>query len=325
MVLSDKFSRNFHYVRLSVTDRCNFKCQYCLPNGFKNKCNEEDLSINEIENLVTALVELGIWKIRLTGGEPTLRKDLTEIIKTIRKFPQIRELSLTTNGYKLHRCLDEYIAAGLTGLNISIDSLDQEQFAKVTGVDRLSVIRPVIDQALESTLKSVKINTVLLKASYKKELERFSEFLKDKAITVRFIELMETGDNREYFNNNYVSANIVSEFLKNNGWKQIVKSEGSGPAIEFRHNEFTGKFGIIAPYSKDFCNGCNRLRFTARGELRLCLFGDGNYSLRHLLQNKNSKTQLQEEIIRVLTEKPKAHQLKESRTGNIINLSQIGG
>ena len=325
MILSDKFSRKFHYVRLSITDRCNFKCQYCLPNGFQSTGKQQDLTIIEIENLVAALVEMGIWKIRLTGGEPTVRNDLTAIIAAIRKFPQITELSLTTNAYRLYRQLDEYLAAGLTGINISIDSLDQQQFARITGVDRLDKILPVIDCALASSLKSVKINTVLLKDSYLDELKHFSQLLKTKALTVRFIELMETGDNKEYFTRNYISAHEVIKYLEGNQWAQIPRSLASGPAQEFKHDQFVGKFGVIAPYSKDFCDGCNRLRFTARGELRLCLFGEGNYSIRHLLQNKADKTELQQQILSVLTTKPAAHRLNESLTGNVINFSKIGG
>lgn len=325
MILSDNFSRNFHYVRLSITDRCNFKCQYCLLNGYQGTGQQQDLTIVEIENLVAALVEMGIWKIRLTGGEPTVRNDLTAIIATIRKFPQITELSLTTNAYRLYRQLDEYLAAGLTGINISVDSLDRQQFTKITGVDRLDKILPVIDRALASSLKSVKINAVLLKDSYLNELERFSQLLITKTLTVRFIELMETGDNKEYFKQNYISANEVANYLESNKWMKVPRSIAAGPAQEFKHDQFSGKFGVIAPYSKDFCDGCNRLRFTARGELRLCLFGEGNYSIRHLLQNKADKTLLQQQILSALTTKPAAHQLNESLTGNVINFSKIGG
>lgn len=325
MTLSDKFSRTFHYVRLSITDRCNFKCQYCLPNGYQSTCKQEDLTILEIENLIAALVEMGIWKIRLTGGEPTLRNDLAAIIKTIRQFSQITELSLTTNAYRLHRQLDEYITAGLTGINISIDSLDQQQFAQITGVNRLNTILPIIDHALAIPLKTVKINTVLLKESYLDELKRFSQLLSSKPLTVRFIELMETGDNKEYFKKNYISAAEVVKYLETNKWVKISQLLGSGPAQEFKHDQFAGRFGVIAPYSKDFCNGCNRLRFTARGELRLCLFGEGNHSIRHLLQNKADKTQLQQQIISLLSTKPLAHRLNESETGSVINFSKIGG
>jgi cyclic pyranopterin phosphate synthase len=324
--LQDNFARQFHYVRLSLTERCNFKCQYCLPNGYQGSgCIGNELQVHEINNLVAALVEMGVWKIRLTGGEPTLRRDLREILQTIRAYPQIRELALTSNAYKLKSNLDDYIASGLTNLNISLDSLEREQFKNITGVDRFSEVQQSIEQALQSGLKKIKINAVLLRESALEKLDQFLDYVKTRDLSVRFIELMQTSDNGEYFQRNYVAATELKARLLTGGWQELSREDGAGPAVEFTHPDYVGKIGLIAPYSKDFCTNCNRLRFTHNGELRLCLFGDENYPLRHLLQSAAQKAQLQHEILNMLNSKPATHQLINFKTGNINNLSNVGG
>ena len=325
MILEDKFSRQFQYVRLSLTERCNFKCQYCLPNGYQGSCAENPLSITEINNLVAALVELGVWKIRLTGGEPTLRRDLTEIIQTIKSYPQIREIALTTNAYKLNDHIQEYHAAGLTNLNISLDSLNREQFQMITGVDKLAYVKQSIHTATELGIDKIKINAVLLKANYLNELELFLEFIQHSPYTVRFIELMRTTDNGEYFNENYLAASVLQQWLVEHGWSEQTRISGAGPAVEYQHSDYMGKIGVIAPYSQNFCANCNRLRITHTGDLRLCLFGGENYSLRDLLQTSEDKDKLKQAILSALTTKPKAHKLVELKTGNINNLSNVGG
>lgn len=323
-MLQDSFLRKFQYVRLSVTEQCNFKCEYCLPNGYIKTCDDKSLSISEIDNLIAALVELGIWKIRLTGGEPTLRGDLPEIIKTIRKYPEIKEVALTTNGYKLERCIEEYYNSGLTNLNVSIDSMLKDQFRHITKVDKLDYIINSIQKAKDLGIKKIKINAVLLPHTMG-ELELFLNYIKNQNFSVRFIELMQTSDNGEYFRSNYIKSDTMKSELLNQGWKEIPREEGAGPAIEFKHPDYLGKIGLIAPYSKDFCTSCNRLRFTHLGALRLCLFGDGNYPLRELLKSKNQKHDLQQAILSALSNKPKAHKLHIFKTGNIQNLSNVGG
>lgn len=323
-MLQDNFARKFHYVRLSLTERCNFKCQYCLPHGYiKNSCNEP-LTLDELRNLMAGLVDLGIWKVRLTGGEPTLRRDLTEIMTMIRSFPQIQQLALTTNGYKLRTKLDEYLAHGLTHLNISVDSLKREQFQEITGVDRLPQILDAVDYAMKLPLMRVKLNAVLLQST-PKELDFFLEYVSTRKLDIRFIELMETGDNHAYFRQNYLPAQELITKLQSRGWTTTPAPIGSGPAKMFSHLDYKGQVGVIAPYSKDFCTGCNRLRFSQNGALRLCLFGEGSYALRHLLQSPKQKPELIATILQALTTKPKQHLLHAGNSGNLINLSQIGG
>lgn len=323
-MLQDSFSRQFQYIRLSVTERCNFKCQYCLPNGYQKTCADSSLSIKEIDNLVNALVEMGVWKIRLTGGEPTLRRDLVEIMQVIKQYPQIKELALTTNGYSLMRYIDEYYAAGLTNLNVSIDSLNRERFKFITQVDKLDYIKQSLELALQIGINKIKINTVLLPDTLS-ELDQFLNYIKLRKISVRFIELMQTTDNGVYFKANYVKASILHEELLVRGFYELPRELGAGPAAMFSHPDYMGTVGIIAPYSKDFCTSCNRLRFTHIGALRLCLFGEGNYPLRNLLQQRQQNFELQQAILNALVMKPKTHQLIQFKTGNILNLSNVGG
>lgn len=323
-LLQDVYQRKFKYIRLSVTDKCNFRCEYCLPNGYQQTNCNSSLNLTEIRNLVAALVELGVSKIRLTGGEPTLRRDLVEIISLVREFPEVETIALTTNAYKLKSHLNDYVSAGLTHLNISIDSLNTENFQNITGVDKLDYILSAVDYALESSLQSVKINTVLLKSNFT-ELDDFLTLVRDKNIDVRFIELMETNENRQYFADNYVPAVQLIDKLIQQDWSNIPRLSNAGPAKMFIHNDYLGKIGVIAPYSKDFCTDCNRLRFTHLGALRLCLFGDGSYNLRHFMQNTTQKEQLKQTIIQVLGEKPKEHLLKQQNSGDVINFSKIGG
>lgn len=323
-MLQDSFARKFSYVRLSLTERCNFKCQYCLPDGYKSCAVENPLNVDELRNLVTALVGLGIWKIRLTGGEPTLRRDLNDVLNMITQFSAIKTLAITTNAYHLSPNLASYIANGLTNLNVSMDSLNPQRFYEITKVNKLVEIKHSIDLALQSNLKSVKINSVLTVNSLV-ELDDFLAYIANKKVSLRFIELMQTGDNHQYFNNNYLSAKVLENELLQRGWSILEREDGAGPAYEYFHPNSLGKVGIIAPYSKDFCANCNRLRFTHDGALRLCLFGEQNYPLRHLMQSAEQCDELKKTIVSLVTQKPVAHKLAEFKTGNILNLSNVGG
>ncbi|HRW29715.1 MAG TPA: radical SAM protein, partial [Emcibacteraceae bacterium] len=194
-MLVDKFDRTFPYLRLSITEICNFSCQYCLPDGYKKTGNENFLRLDEIDRLVDAFIELGVWKIRLTGGEPTIRQDFTKIARMISKRPEIKTLAFTTNGYKLKEHAQEWHDAGLNAVNISIDSLNAKRFHDITGHNRMNEVRAGIDKALEVGFEKVKINVVLLKGVNDDELDLYLDYIKDTRISVRYIELMQTGDN----------------------------------------------------------------------------------------------------------------------------------
>ena len=329
MELQDTFGRKFPYIRLSITDVCNFKCTYCLPEGYKKTPGDTRnfMSAQEISRLTKALSELSVCKIRLTGGEPTVRKDFFDILNDMKNNSKIEKITMTTNGYQLDKIAKQLHQSGLDGINISIDSLDRETFKNLTGHDRLPEILNGIKILQDLNLKNIKVNAVLLKGinDTEKDFEIFSDFIKNNKIDFRFIELMETGDNREFFKKNHVPANTFKDYLEKNNWIYQTFGKDAGPALNYIHPDFKGKFGLIAPYSKDFCKSCNRLRITARGDLRLCLFGNTGTSIRHLLQKDTQKDELVDLIISQLHLKKASHHLELGDTGTTSNLSTTGG
>ncbi|HCR86277.1 MAG TPA: GTP 3',8-cyclase MoaA [Alphaproteobacteria bacterium] len=323
-LFEDKFGRKFPYLRLSVTDVCNFRCEYCLPNGYQ-KSSSCFLSTSEIINLLNAFSELGTEKVRLTGGEPTVRKDLTIISKAISTNTNIKTIALTSNGYNLYQKAEEFFDSGINALNVSVDSLNPEKFKKITGQDKLEHILKGIEQARKAGFKKVKINTVLLKDINDNELPEILNWIKNEDLSIRFIELMRTGDNVEYFKKHHLSSEIIKSELESLGFIPSLRKQDAGPAQEFEHAEYKGKIGIIAPYSKDFCKTCNRLRVTSKGDLRLCLFGGEGYSLRPLLQNENQIEELKNKILELLHFKHETHYLQQGYTGLTQNLASLGG
>ncbi len=327
LVLQDGYDRQFSYLRLSITDVCNFSCNYCLPDGYQcdsDNAKQTPLNIEEIKQLVTVFAEKGITKVRITGGEPSLRKDLADIIRTVKAIPGIQTVALTTNGYKLVENIASWIDAGLDTLNVSIDSLDPSVFNLITGHNRLKEILAGLDKAMELGLKKVKVNAVLLKSYNLVEFERFLDWIKYTPISLRFIELMETSDNREYFHANHVSGQEVQTRLEQSGWLQKNRSNTAGPAKEYGHADYAGSIGLIMPYSKDFCKSCNRLRISSLGKLHLCLFGEGGIDLRPYLV-AGQESILSEVVDKGLQSKPEAHYLSANNTGTTRHLAMLGG
>lgn len=253
--LTDGFGRSFPYLRLSLTEACNFRCSYCLPDGYHADGRPRFLAVDEIARLVRAFATLGMHKIRLTGGEPSLRRDLTRIIATVARVPGIRKVAITTNGTRLPRYLPDWYQAGLTALNVSVDSLQRERFHAITGHDRLPEVLEGIAMAQALGLQSVKLNAVLLRDRNDDELPAWMEFLRERALSVRFIELMRTGDNGDYFQRHHLRADVLVEQLQAAGWSLRPRAADAGPAREYVHPAYRGSIGIIAPYSRDFCAG----------------------------------------------------------------------
>ncbi len=328
-ILKDSFGRKFPYIRLSISDVCNFKCGYCLPDGYKidKSDNRTFINIDEIRRLAKALSELGVSKIRLTGGEPTIRKDFFEIVKIIKENSGIKKTVITTNGYKLDKIANDIKNSGLDGINISIDSLDPKTFKKITGHDRLEEILRGIKNLQKLNFKNIKINAVLLKGinDSEKDFDSWAEFIKNNEIDFRYIELMQTGDNLDYFNKYHVPSKKFVDYLNNNNWIIQTFGKDAGPAKNYLNPKFKGKFGVIAPYSKDFCKSCNRLRITAKGDLRLCLFGNTGINIRHLMQKDSQLEELKDLILKQLNFKKESHYLEIGETGLTKNLSTTGG
>ena len=328
-ILADSFGRRFPYIRLSITDVCNFKCGYCLPDGYKidKSDNRTFIHVDEIGRLAKALSELGVSKIRLTGGEPTVRKDFFEIIKIIKKNSGIKKTVITTNGYRLDKISKNIKDSGLDGINISIDTLNPETFKIITGHDRLPEILKGIKNLQELNFNNIKINAVLLKGinDSEKDFDQWAEFIRNNEIDFRYIELMQTGDNLDYFNKYHVPAKKFTNYLNNKKWIIQTFGKDSGPSKNYLNPKFKGKFGVIAPYSKDFCKSCNRLRITAKGDLRLCLFGNTGINIRHLMQKDSQIEELKDLILKQLNFKKESHYLEIGDTGLTKNLSTTGG
>jgi GTP 3',8-cyclase len=328
-ILKDSFGRKFPYIRLSISDVCNFKCGYCLPDGYKidKSDNRSFINMEEIGRLAKALSELGVSKIRLTGGEPTIRKDFFEIVKIIKENSGIKKTVITTNGYRLDKITNDIKNSGLDGINISIDSLDSKTFKKITGHDRLEEILRGIKNLQKLNFKNIKINAVLLKGinDSEKDFNNWAQFLENNEIDFRYIELMQTGDNISYFNKYHVPSKKFTDYLNNNNWIIQTFGKDAGPAKNYLNPKFKGKFGVIAPYSKDFCKSCNRLRITAKGDLRLCLFGNTGINIRHLMQKDNQIEELKDLILKQLNFKKESHYLEIGETGLTKNLSTTGG
>ena len=240
-------------------------------------------------------------------------------------MPNLRILALSTNGHNLDRIARPLRRSGITALNISLDSLDSERFQRVTGSSRFDSVMKGIDIALEAGFESVKVNAVLLRDLTDVDVPRFFDWVKTRPISLRFIELMRTGRNLELFEQRFLSAGEIQLILRKRGWTPVERGALAGPAMEYRHPSSLGSIGLIAPYAKEFCDTCNRLRVSSRGGLRLCLFGDQDYSLRQYLAEEGAPDLVASAVRSLMERKPASHYLKEGKYGNTWNLASIGG
>lgn len=323
--LSDGFGRSFKYLRLSITDVCNFRCNYCLPDGYRKCAGPGPLSVNELRRAAAAFSDLGVRKIRLTGGEPTTRSDFETIAATIADLPGVDTLALTTNGYRLSRKAQIWRATGINALNVSLDSLDRATFHKITGHDRRDEVLAGVEAALEAGFESVKINVVYMRGINDQEIGDFIALAKRRPVSVRFIELMETGDHAHFFKQHHISTDVIDLQLRRTGWTQQLKAVDAGPSRDFVHPDYKGSIGLIAPYAKDFCKSCNRLRLSSQGNLHLCLFGNFGIPMRQYLEANGQIEDLKLALMRAVTRKEAKHHLAVGLTGQTANLSSIGG
>ncbi len=324
--LKDAFQRKFYYLRLSITDVCNFRCQYCLPDGYQSTPDSRAfLTLPEIERVASAFAACGTNKIRITGGEPTLRRDFTDIVSSVSAISGIEKVAMTTNGYRLAKSAAEWRAAGLTNINVSVDSLDPRLFAQITGENRFQQVMAGIDAAFDAGFEQVKVNAVLLKTWNSQALPQFLNWIRHRPIQLRFIELMQTGEMDAYFAQQHVSGIGIKNILIQQGWTLKPKGQNDGPAQVFQHPDYLGEIGLILPYEQNFCQSCNRLRISAKGKLHLCLFGEDGVDLRDLLQENTQQPALIQRIQSALDNKAESHFLQLGRTGQTPHLASIGG
>lgn len=317
--MQDQYGRKIDYMRISVTDRCNLRCRYCMPEGgIDNLPMSDMLTYEEILEVCRMAADLGITKVRLTGGEPLVRIELPKLVRMIRSIPQIKKINLTTNGVLLDQYLDELVDSGLDGLNISLDTLDREAFARTTGRDQLEQVLHGIDRSLEAGL-SVKVNAVLLPDSFfgwtDPAQDREPNWLnmlslpKNHPIDLRFIELMPIGEGQQF---EYMSAEVLLKELKQRfpEMEEDHSIHGNGPAVYYKIPGFRGGIGLIEALHGKFCNGCNRVRLTATGKVKPCLCYSTTYDIREPLRNGEPE-RAKEILEKAIWKKPKEHCFEE--------------
>ncbi len=313
--MNDTYGRKIKYLRLSVTDLCNYRCIYCMgAHGVCKKAHGDILSIEELTEIVRAAYSLGIRKIRLTGGEPLVRRGVLTLCRNIRAIADDIELSLTTNGSLLPQYAEKLKAAGVDRLNISLDTLDPETFRNVTRVGELQDVLDGIRAAQDAGFGELKINTVLLKGVNDGEALDFIRLTKDNALQVRFIELMPLGEVRGWDNRRFLSVQAVAGFLRNAPLERI-----DGVARVYRLPGHKGTVGLISPISDCFCSGCDRIRVTADGKLKPCLHSNVEIDLRGLHGEA-----LKQAIADGILQKPKSHHLNRG-TDTARYMNEIGG
>ncbi len=321
--MQDTYGRSINYLRISVTEACNFRCIYCAPNGHGH-ISVSPLTPDEIARIVRAAVPLGITNIRLTGGEPLLRRDIVEIVRAISEVDGIRDLGLTTNGFRLAGLAHSLADAGLRRVNISLDTLRAERFARVVGVDAFEPVWRAIHAADQVGLAPLKLNVVVMRGINDDEAVDFAHLTLDHEWHVRFIELMPVGmsdTSRGFFPRHFIAAHEL--LVRIPELEQVSGPVGNGPARTYRLPNARGTVGFITPASDHFCSICNRIRVTARGEARACLFGPSGINLRGAIHS--TPADLQELLARVIASKPERHPLDAEFRISVGAMSEIGG
>ncbi len=304
--MKDGFGREIDYLRISVTDKCNLRCKYCMPqNGVDFVEHAEILSLEEIYRVVRIMAPLGIKKLRFTGGEPLVRKNLAKLIGDAGSLHGIEDIAMTTNGILLKENISSLKSAGLKRVNISLDTLDRKVFERITGYDGFSRVMESIDAAVDTGM-SVKINCVPCRELNGESVEGLAELARDRNIDVRFIELMPIGCGKSF--SAVPSMEILARLEKAYGaCRKAASGKGRETAQYYMFDGFQGRIGFISPISHKFCGECNRVRLTAEGRLKLCLNYDDGVELKPLLRNGTSDAEIMECIAAAVKNKPKAH------------------
>ena len=323
-ILLDPFSRRIEYVRLSVADKCNLRCFYCLPENFKQfESPEHWLTFDEIERIIKAFTELGVARVRITGGEPLVRKNLSHLARQLKALPGLADLSMSTNAALLRRYAGELHQAGISRLNVSLDSLDEQRFKKITGGD----LQPVLDglmAAKETGFTPVKINMVAMKGINDDEFDNMVEFCLEHDFTLRLIETMPVGATGTHASNHYLDLQQVKQQLGKRFDLIPGVMPGGGPARYMQLKNTNLRIGFITPLSQHFCGTCNRVRLSVDGTLYLCLGQDDSYELRPLLRQGISDDGLKNAIVEAIAHKPEKHEFRD-RPGQIVRLMNMTG
>jgi cyclic pyranopterin phosphate synthase len=324
----DNFNRPISYLRISITDRCNLRCVYCMPpEGVSWRLHHEILRYEEIKLIVRAAASLGISKVRLTGGEPLVRLGFVEFVRMLARIPGIDDLAMTTNGTLLAQYAAELAQAGLKRVNVSLDTLQHERFRQITRRGDLATVFEGIYAAREAGLVPLKLNTVVVRGLNDDEVVDFARLTLEGDWHVRFIEWMPLGTNTAWASDGYVSVGEVRRRIEDALGKLVPAKVrvGNGPARYYRLSGAVGTIGFISPISEHFCYQCNRLRLTADGRLRPCLLSDYEIDLRTPLRQGADLAEIRELLIRSIRAKPDRHHLDESVSPRERAMSEIGG
>ena len=316
MPLRDAHNRIIRDLRVSLTDRCNFRCFYCLPHGEPSWAKREKLlTFEELEFVSEIFVSLGIEKIRLTGGEPLIRRDVPILVEKLAKLkPKLRDIALTTNGYDFVRHAEALKSAGVDRVTFSLDSLCREKFLDITGVDALDKVYEAIDAAKAFGFEPIKINAVLVRGRNDDEIVEFARFARDNEVSMRFIEFMPLDSGHEWSREMVVPGREIHDLI-NSVYPLTLKEESRGSETSWKYmfaDGAKGEIGIIAPVTEMFCGACSRIRLTADGQIRTCLFSTTEHNLRDLIRSTSSRSEIVGFIEDVVMKKEPRHHINDA-------------
>ncbi len=325
--MRDSFGREIHYLRVSLTDRCNFRCVYCMPeHGVVFHAWEHHLTDDELLRVIRLAASIGFDRIRLTGGEPTVRANLVPIVEGIAKIPGIQEIAMTTNGMRLEKLAEPLARVGLKRVNISIDTLDAERFARITRFGKLEAVWRGILAAEQAGLTPIKLNSVIVRGYNEQDIVELASLTRDNAWDLRFIEMMPLGSVADFQLDRVVTAEEMKQRIEAElGSLEPLEWDGHNPARPYRLQGGKGTLGFISSVSAPFCEGCDRMRLTSDGKLHLCLLRDDEVDLLAPIRNGASDEELRDLMARGVFNKPWGHGLAEHVHPEQRIMSQIGG
>ncbi len=324
--LRDNYDRHIHYLRLSITDRCDFRCLYCMAEEMTFLPRSEVLSLEELSRLGQAFVDLGVKKIRVTGGEPLVRKDALHLLQNLGAIVGLDELCLTTNGAQLENFSPRLVAAGVKRINVSLDSLDPQRFKHITRHGDLRKVLRGIDAALTAGFEKIKINTVVMRHFNLDEAGRLARFALERGMDISFIEEMPLGDIKSHARAaEFISSEEIRELLGREFHLRESPYRTGGPSRYWEAEGHRGKIGFISPHSDNFCAACNRVRVTAAGRLLLCLGNEHSVDLKRTLRTYESDNELKHAIVQAMNIKPQQHEFDLHGAPQILRFMNTTG
>ncbi|WP_456414595.1 GTP 3',8-cyclase MoaA [Thiolapillus sp.] len=328
--LIDPFNRSIRYLRVSVTDRCNYRCFYCMPSqGMEWEERSEFLTFEEMTRIIRLFTELGVDKVRLTGGEPLVRRGLLDFVEQLNDLPGLCDLSLSSNAHLLGEQAQELKDAGVSRVNISLDSLDPDTFRKITVNGDLQPVLEGIDAALAAGMHPVKINMVVMRGLNDGEIESMLDYALERGADLRYIETMPIGEAGITGTDYYMPAVEILARLKEHLGEELIPAKGgkgAGPARYYQVNSGPVRVGVISALSRHFCDDCNRVRLTAKGDLVLCLGQEDRVSLRDGLRKGFSDEQIKNTILHAIAHKPRSHEFNDDNSKvSLRHMSSLGG